>query len=68
VAGRSGYGSWEYGAMVDISDLIGIPNTFVVCIQPHTWVGDKYKNPDGGTIRINENQASQLVIIRGLPR
>ncbi|HYO21161.1 MAG TPA: hypothetical protein VER36_02075 [Flavisolibacter sp.] len=68
VAGKSGYGSWEYGAMLDISDIVGEPNTFLLNIQPHTWVGDKYKNPDGGTIRVSENQASQVVIIRGLPR
>jgi hypothetical protein len=68
VAGRSGYGSWEYGAMLDISDIVGEPNTFLLNIQPHTWTGDKYKNPDGGTIRINENQASQTIIVRGLPR
>ena len=68
LAGKSGYGSWEYGAMLDISDIVGEPNTFLLNVQPHTWVGDKYKNPDGGTIRVNESQASQTLIIRGLPR
>lgn len=67
VAGKSGYGSWEYGAMLDISDVVGEQNTFLLNVQPHTWTGDKYKNPDGGTIRVNENQASQTLIIRGLP-
>lgn len=68
VGGNSSFGSWEYGAMIDASDLLGVPNTFIVCIQPHTWTGDKYKNPDGGTIRINEKQASQLVVIKGLAK
>jgi hypothetical protein len=68
VAGKSGYGSWEYGAMWDISDIIGIENTFAVCIQPHSWRADKYINPDGGSIRTGENQASQIIIIKGLPR
>lgn len=68
VAGRSGYGSWEYGAMIDVSDITGEANTFLLNVQPHTWTGDKYKNPDGGTIRVNENQASQVLIIRGLPK
>jgi len=68
VPGRAGYGAWEYGAMLDISDITGEPNTFLLNIQPHSWRGDKYKNPDGGTIRVNENQASQTIIIRGLPR
>lgn len=68
VGGTSGFGRWEYGAMIDISDLIGIPNTFAICIQPHTWTGDKYKGVDGGTVRPGENQASQIVIIKGLAK
>lgn len=69
VGGRpSTFGSWEYGAMEDISDLIGIPNTFVICVQPHTWRGEAYKNADGGTLRPNEDQASQLVIIKGIQK
>lgn len=68
VGGSSRFGSWEYGAMIDISSTIGIPNTFMICVQPHTWTGDKYKGVDGGTLRPNENQASQLIIVKGLPR
>lgn len=64
----SRFGSWEYGALVDISDIVGIPNTFSLCIQPHTWENDKYKNADGGSKRPNENQGSQVVILRGLPK
>lgn len=66
--GNSKFGSWEYGSLVDISDIVGIPNTFSLCIQPHTWTGEKYKNPDGDVLRANENQASQILIIKGLPR
>jgi hypothetical protein len=66
--GTSSFGSWEYGAMIDISDLIGKPNTFAICIQPHTWRGDKYKGLNGGSLRPNENQASQIVLVRGVPR
>lgn len=28
--GEMRFGSWEYGAMEDISDIIGVPNTFIV--------------------------------------
>ncbi|WP_084447004.1 PhoX family protein [Hymenobacter roseosalivarius] len=60
-------GSWEYGAMLDVSDELGIPNTFTVCIQPHSWTGQKYR--DGGAKPNNGNsQASQIVVISGLPR
>ncbi|QHT72275.1 hypothetical protein GXP67_35855 [Rhodocytophaga rosea] len=68
VGGTSEFGDWEYGAMVDISELTGIPGTFSVNIQPHTWRGEAYKNPDGGSLRPDEDQASQMIIIKGLPR
>lgn len=68
VGGVSRFGSWEYGAMLDVSDQLGIPDAFMICIQPHTWRGDKYKGVDGGKLRPDENQASQIVIVKGLPR
>jgi hypothetical protein len=68
VGGDSKFGAWEYGALLDISDILGIENTFALCIQPHTWRGDKYKGVDGGTGRPNEDQASQIIIVKGLPR
>jgi hypothetical protein len=61
-------GSWEYGAFMDISETIGIENTFLLCIQAHSWRLESFRNPDGGSIRTNENQGSQIVVIKGLPR
>ena len=61
-------GSWEYGTMLDISEATGQENTFAICIQPHTWRGPRYRNPDGGSLRESENQASQIVIVKGLGR
>lgn len=61
-------GNWEYGALVDISDIIGIPNTFSLCIQPHTWKEEAFRAKDGGSKRPDENQGSQVVIIKGLPK
>jgi len=61
--------SWEYGAMYDISALTGIPDTFVVNLHPHTWTSDKYKNADGGTTRlVNNNEGGQVVIVRGVSK
>jgi hypothetical protein len=59
---------WEYGAMIDISSQLGIDNTFMLSLQPHSWNGARYVNPDGGSIRTAENQASMLVVVKGLPR
>ncbi|CAH0169520.1 hypothetical protein SRABI27_00981 [Pedobacter sp. Bi27] len=61
--------SWEYGAMYDISALTGIPDTFVLNLHPHTWTSDKYKNADGGTTRlVNNNEGGQVVIVRGVSK
>lgn len=65
------FGSWEYGAMLDVSDKLGgnaSSGTFLIAVQPHTWRGAKYRNPDNGSIRTLENQGSQMVVVTGLPR
>lgn len=59
--------SWEYGAMIDISEVINVPDTFMVCIQTHTWRDDKFIGVDGGS-QSTDNQGSQVVLIKGLPR
>ena len=64
-AGKAG---WEYGAMVDVSAELGQENTFMISLQPHSWRGPKYQGVDGGTVRPTENQASQMIIVKGLPR
>lgn len=61
-------GNWEYGALVDISDVIGEDNTFILCIQPHTWRTSAFAGVDGGSLRTGENQGSQIVVIKGLPK
>lgn len=68
VGGTSKLGDWEYGAMIDVSEQLGIDDTFLLSVQPHTWRGTKYKGVDGGTNRPNEDQASQIVLIKGLAR
>lgn len=57
--------SWEYGAMLDISDIIGKPNTFMVNVHPHTWQEDKFKNPDGSGLSTNR-EGGQTLIVRGI--
>lgn len=61
-------GSWEYGAMIDVSETIGVPNSFLVCVQTHGWRGTPYVNPDKGTIRTAEDQASQIILVRGIQK
>ncbi len=68
VGGLSAKGSWEYGALIDISEETGIPNTFSLCIQSHSWTDVKFKGVDGGSKRKDEAQGSEIVILRGLAR
>ncbi len=63
-----GKAGWEYGAMIDVSSELGNENTFLIALQPHSWRGDRYVGVDGGTLRPNENQASMMVLVKGLPR
>ena len=60
-------GSWEYGAMEDISDVIGVPNTFILNIHPHTWQKEAFLNPDGSGVNTNK-EGGQTVIIRNVQR
>jgi len=71
----------EYGALTDISDKIGEPDTFLLALQPHYWRDARFAQLDGHEITASDcgphggigfcredNQASQIVILRGLPR
>jgi len=61
------FGSWEFGAMHDISKTIGVPGTFLLNIHPHTWQEEKFKNADGSTVSGNK-EGGQVVILKGVPR
>ncbi len=68
VYSKSGTGRWEYGAMVDISEIINVPNTFVIALQPHSFLSAKFKNPDGSSVRTTESQGSMMVVVKNIPR
>jgi len=63
--------SWEYGAMLDISDLTGIPDSFSINIHSHTWQSDSFlingKGVDGSGV-INNKEGGQTVIVTGIAR
>jgi hypothetical protein len=68
VGGTSAYGSWEYGGLIDVSDVVGIPDTFLMNIQPHTWTNARFENPDGGTLTPTQRQGSLTIVLKGLAR
>jgi len=66
--------SGEFGAMIDISDKVGEDGTFLLALQPHYWRDDAYSAIDGHDLGIppgfpgEDNQGSQVVILRNVPR
>ncbi len=66
-AGQPRLGSWEYGAMFDISDVTGKPNTFILNIHPHTWQSAAFANADGSGLNTN-NEGGQTLIISGVSK
>ena len=61
--------SGEFGALIDISDKVGEPGTFILNLQPHYWVNDTFKGRDGHVNSdYEDNQGGQIVILKGLPR
>ncbi len=60
---------WEHGAMLDISDIIGEPNTFIINIHAHSWVeGDRFLNPSRATSVQAYKSGGQTLLLRGVPR
>ncbi|GGZ55434.1 hypothetical protein [Mesonia mobilis] len=68
--GSTGF-SGEYGALIDISDKVGVPGTFILNLQPHYWRDDSFKGRDGHTFTdgtYEDNQGGQIVLLEGLPK
>lgn len=75
-AAAKGYGTtdndWEITGMIDVSDIIGVPGSFLVATQNHGWVKadgtpftDPKANPD---VANSEKEGSQLYLLQGLER
>jgi len=63
------WGKWELTGMIDISDIIGEPDTFLLIQQAHSWKDDAFLNPDGaGTAENSRNEGSILLVVKGLAR
>lgn len=63
------FGSWEWGAMYDVSKETGIPGTFLLNIHPHTWQNAAFGNADGsGNAASANREGGQTLILKGVPR
>lgn len=62
-------GANELTGMIDISDIIGVKNTFILMIQAHTWKNNAFSNPDdAGAEADSSTEGSIAYIIQGLDR
>jgi Bacterial protein of unknown function (DUF839) len=63
------FATWEHGAMIDVSDIIGEPNTFIINIHAHTWVeADRFLNPSKAVSIQAYKSGGQTLILKGVPR
>ncbi|MWW23720.1 PhoX family protein [Algibacter lectus] len=60
--GSTGF-SGEFGALTDISDKVGVPDTFILNLQPHYWESDDFVSSS-----LPHNQGGQIVLLKGLAR
>ena len=60
--------AWEITGMIDISDIIGKPETFILITQNHGWDNDKFTDPKANPDLTNRNEGSQMYVIQGLKR
>uniref|UniRef100_UPI00404A4BAD hypothetical protein n=1 Tax=Flavobacterium sp. TaxID=239 RepID=UPI00404A4BAD len=59
----------EFGSLIDVSDKVGVPGTFILALQPHYWTRSDFGGLDGHVnSSFEDTQASQIVILKGLPR
>lgn len=59
----------EFGSLIDVSDKVGIPGTFILALQPHYWKSPDFKGLDGHFSSVSEDsEGSQIILLQGLPR
>ena len=58
---------WELTGMIDVSDIIGIEGSFLICTQNHSWRNDAFTDPKA-IENPDNNGGSQLYLIKGLER
>ena len=71
-AAKLGYGTtaknWEITGMIDISDVVGKPETFLLITQNHGWTNDKFTDPKANPDLTNRTEGSTLYVVQGLKR
>ncbi|NHN24663.1 phosphatase [Flavobacterium jejuense] len=58
---------WELTGMIDVSDIIGVEGSFLICTQNHGWNKDAFVDPNA-ILNTTRKEGSQLYLIKGLER
>lgn len=58
---------WELTGMIDVSDIIGVEGSFLICTQNHGWSNVNFTDPKANPNSASD-EGSQLYLIKGLER
>jgi len=58
---------WELTGMIDVSDIIGVEGSFLICTQNHSWHNAAFTDPNANP-NSDSDRGSQLYLIKGLER
>lgn len=71
-AAAQGYGTtqstWELTGMIDISDIVGKSNSFLLITQNHGWENEGFTDPKANSDLTNATEGSMLFVVEGLGR
>jgi hypothetical protein len=60
---------WEFTGMIDVSDIIGQSNAFLLGIQAHGWENAGFTDPKANAnLASSSKEGSMLFLVKGLPR
>jgi len=60
--------TWELTGMIDISDIIGVNESFILITQNHGWEDPSFTDPNANPDLTNRTEGSQLYVVKGLAR
>jgi hypothetical protein len=66
-SGRGNTTTWEFTGMIDVSDVIGVPDSFLLTVQHHGWENTSFTDPNADPTP-NNKSASTIYLVQGLKR
>ncbi|QDH78658.1 phosphatase [Echinicola soli] len=58
---------WEITGMIDVSDILGVDETFLMITQNHGWEDEAFTDPNANA-NTDSNEGSMLFVLKGLNR